>query len=549
MVGRRRPAVQRAVHQHPDRGRRRATAGHAPGGGPPAVAARRDSHPRAPGDPRRRGRGLLPPRRRRSRGRGPGGMAELAGAAARAAARSPSSWPRQFHHRATAPSTASSTRRSSPASSNAATPRTSCSSAISTRSTSANRPTGSPPRPVRSSAPTRPADRRARPPPWPARSVRPDRLDPRTDPDAVARRRDASAGQHGRRGLAHGPAELDGGPGRAAPAGSAPAPGGAALAPHFVELVEAGGEDARGARRRRRDPPPALGHRRLPGGNHARSRRSSTPPSSAVRGPARSPEDPAGGHGHGRAGQRRHPQPLRRARLRSTQFDVASLGARQPGSAFKPFVYLAALREGIDPRTHLQRARRAGRSSATATSRSTTPATAAPEAASTSTGPWSSPSTSCSSTSAAKSGVEPVLRARPTPASPRRRPRRRGRCSSVGSTAGVSALTMAAAYATFAAGGVYAEPYAIARIVDADGKSSTSASPSSGAPSGARRSGCSTGTLSKVVPRGRAGRRPSDGRWRARRARRRTTATPGSSATSPQLSTAVWVGYEPRRPM
>ena len=33
------------------------------------------------------------------------------------------------------------------------------------------------------------------------------------------------------------------------------------------------------------------------------------------------------------------------------QFDVASQGERQPGSAFKPFVYLAALRENVDPRT------------------------------------------------------------------------------------------------------------------------------------------------------------------------------------------------------
>ncbi len=33
-----------------------------------------------------------------------------------------------------------------------------------------------------------------------------------------------------------------------------------------------------------------------------------------------------------------------------TQFDMSSLGGRQPGSSFKPFVYLAALRTGIDPR-------------------------------------------------------------------------------------------------------------------------------------------------------------------------------------------------------
>src|SRR5688500_9492061 len=35
----------------------------------------------------------------------------------------------------------------------------------------------------------------------------------------------------------------------------------------------------------------------------------------------------------------------------ATQFGYADRGLRQPGSAFKPFVYLAALRQGIDPRS------------------------------------------------------------------------------------------------------------------------------------------------------------------------------------------------------
>src|SRR5205085_1581952 len=34
-----------------------------------------------------------------------------------------------------------------------------------------------------------------------------------------------------------------------------------------------------------------------------------------------------------------------------TQFDMSSLSGRQAGSSFKPFVYMAALREGIDPRS------------------------------------------------------------------------------------------------------------------------------------------------------------------------------------------------------
>jgi membrane peptidoglycan carboxypeptidase len=35
----------------------------------------------------------------------------------------------------------------------------------------------------------------------------------------------------------------------------------------------------------------------------------------------------------------------------TTQFDMASLSGRQAGSSFKPFVYLAALRQKIDPRS------------------------------------------------------------------------------------------------------------------------------------------------------------------------------------------------------
>src|SRR5207302_1622260 len=36
------------------------------------------------------------------------------------------------------------------------------------------------------------------------------------------------------------------------------------------------------------------------------------------------------------------------------EFDVASQGQRQPGSSFKPYVYLAALEAGIDPRSTLE---------------------------------------------------------------------------------------------------------------------------------------------------------------------------------------------------
>ena len=103
-----------------------------------------------------------------------------------------------------------------------------------------------------------------------------------------------------------------------------------------------------------REPRPPAVHRRLHHRDHPRPARPSTPPSPRCAARSARPATP--------------PPPSRRCsratapsaavrRLDPTRkFDLADQGRRQPGSAFKPFVYLAALRDGIDPRSHVRRA-------------------------------------------------------------------------------------------------------------------------------------------------------------------------------------------------
>ena len=56
---------------------------------------------------------------------------------------------------------------------------------------------------------------------------------------------------------------------------------------------------------------------------------------------------------HDRRPHRRRARDGRRAQLHQSQFNLATQGERQPGSAFKPFVLAAALRSGISPSTTL----------------------------------------------------------------------------------------------------------------------------------------------------------------------------------------------------
>src|SRR6185295_15167605 len=137
----------------------------------------------------------------------------------------------------------------------------------------------------------------------------------------------------------------------------------------------------------------------------------------------------------------------------TAQFDEASLGARQPGSAFKPFVYLAALRAGIDPRSTFdgtadrkiacygnRRVHNAGNRSAGWRVDVDRALVASVNVVFVALG--------------CEVGVEPVLRAAADAGIPEDATTAQGAVFLGGLDRGVSALTMAAAYATFASRGV-----------------------------------------------------------------------------------------------
>jgi membrane peptidoglycan carboxypeptidase len=114
---------------------------------------------------------------------------------------------------------------------------------------------------------------------------------------------------------------------------------------------------------------------------------------------------------------------------------------------------------------------------------------------------------------------------------------------------GVSALDMANAYATFAAGGVRAEPYAIAAVHDADGVEIYAHRRKVQRVFDEARVAVLNRALAGVVGRG-TGRAAGIGRPMAGK-----TGTTQDNVDAwfagyvPQLSTAVWVGYDPARPM
>ena len=236
------------------------------------------------------------------------------------------------------------------------------------------------------------------------------------------------------------------------------------------------------------------------------------------------------------------------ADFESHQFDVSSRGGRQPGSAFKPFVYLAALRAGIDPRSTFngssdrtikcygnRRVHNAGNRSAGRRIDVDRALVQSVNVVFVDLG--------------CEVGVESVLRAAADAGIPEEATTAQGAIFLGGLDRGVSALTMAAAYATFAAGGIYAEPYAIARILDADGTVVYERQPVLRRAFRSEEVGVLNRMLQAVVTSG-TGRGADIGRPVAGK-----TGTSEDNGDAwfvgyvPQLSTAVWVGYEPRRPM
>lgn len=372
----------------------------------------------------------------------------------------------------------------------------------------------------------------------------PEAYDLRAKPAAVKARRDQVLGNMRRHGWLHARAARDA---AAAPIETVPAASasGAPKAPHFVEFVrrEAAALDALGGT------PESRAHQLVSGGYRIETTldvKAYDIAEATVRDQLGLPEDPAtavvsvqpgdgairvlfGGLGFDR------------------KFDLASQGTRQPGSSFKPFVYLAALRDGIDPRSVLDASspkqleykgspytvnNYEGEGGGTATiddamveSINTVFSQVALEA-----GP------SAVVDAATRAGInEERLK------SDRERPS----VALGGLRNGVTPLEMASAYATFAANGEFANPYAIARIKNRNGEVVYN---HQGSPSRAfdrREVAVLNRPLIDVVQRG-TGTAARFGPVGAVAGKTGTTQKYGDAwfvGYTQQLATSVWVGY------
>ena len=226
------------------------------------------------------------------------------------------------------------------------------------------------------------------------------------------------------------------------------------------------------------------------------------------------------------------------------EFDPASQGRRQPGSSFKPYVYLAMLQARVDPRAPYD----AG----------------SPRTVSCGGGQWTvnnyegAGRGSADADAAMTHSINTVyaqITARVGPSAVAETARKAGiREEAVnpaecaiglgGLREGVSPLEQAAGFATFGAKGTYAEPYAITRILDRHGEVVYERGRPKAAPAfGQREVGVLTAALEGVV-QGGTGTAAAIGRPMA--GKTGTTENYGNAwfvGYVPQLATAVWVGH------
>jgi penicillin-binding protein 1A len=226
----------------------------------------------------------------------------------------------------------------------------------------------------------------------------------------------------------------------------------------------------------------------------------------------------------------------------TSKFNLASQGRRQPGSAFKPFVLVAAIERGIDPwNTYYNSAH----------VKLTYPGASKPWDVQTYGGDYHGPSTIYESTLrsdntvfaqlaldvgipriidvAHRMGITSELNADPA-------------IALGGLKYGVSPLEMASAYATLANGGVYVEPTIIKRILDADGNVIWEAQPKTNQALSPGVAYDATRVLVANIQRG-TGTRAAIGRPAAGKTGTTTDWTDAwFVGYTPNLSTAVWMG-------
>lgn len=223
------------------------------------------------------------------------------------------------------------------------------------------------------------------------------------------------------------------------------------------------------------------------------------------------------------------------------QFNVASHGARQPGSAFKPFVLAAALADGVSPEATF----RSGPMKLDVGNGEVWSVTGAHGGA---TGPMRLRVATEQSVNsvfaqlilkigpdkvvqlAEKLGIHEGIEAVPA-------------IALGGLRTGVSPLEMADAYATFAANGIHATPYAIARVTDSTGKPLFVAHERTDRALDPAIAYLTTNILRGVVTKGTG---TAAGIGRPVAGKTGTTQEYRDAwfvGYTPQLATAVWVGY------
>lgn len=232
-----------------------------------------------------------------------------------------------------------------------------------------------------------------------------------------------------------------------------------------------------------------------------------------------------------------------------TQFDMASLSGRQAGSSFKPFVYLAALRDKIDPRSTFN-----GSSGRVIPCYGDKPVSnyAGEDAG----GVIDMDEALVHSVNVVfvevgcKVGPAKVVRAANDDGIADDATSAQGAVFLGGLDGeGVNALDMASAFATFAADGIYAKPYAISKITDNGGKVIYQHKIEKHRAFSADEVGVINRPLQDVIRRG-----TGTGASLGRPVIGKTGTTQNNIdawfvGATPDLATGVWVGYPQPKPM